>query len=114
MITNSFDEELDLVVASVNPRQISAENSAKLLNGDWFIQKIGQVAEKLDIKVVCSWTVLNELFGYADTKEKLEVTYLDFVKSGHIIGQVDYEIFSKGGVQRLYTAIFELAVIPDV
>jgi len=115
MIKNSANETLDLIVASVNPRPIKTESASKLLNGGWFIQTIGKSAEKLEVKVICSWTVLNEIFAYADTKEKLTIEYLDFTKSGHIIGEAGYDVFSRGSaVDRLYSVTFELAVIPNV
>lgn len=114
-ITNSLEEAVDVIIASVNPKYIKSESTSKLLNGDWITQTIGDRAEKLEINVISSWAVLSEILGYADTKEELEVAYLDFVKSGHIIGQPEYEVFSKGGTtNRLYSVTFELAVVPDV
>jgi len=114
-IKNAASVEIDLIIASADLIPIKNESSAQLLNGTWFVQTIGAKAEKIEIEAYCSWAVLKELVSYADTKENLTIDYLDFIKSGFVIGQPKYDVYVRGNVAtRLYSVSFELAVVSDV
>ena len=112
-IRNSSDETLDLILISAEPQGIKSESISNMLNGDWHIQTIGTRAEKLIINLIVAYSVLKSILNYADTKELLTVNFLDFTKTGCIIGQPSYEIL-RPGIDPLYTVDFELAVIPNV
>jgi hypothetical protein len=112
-LKNSDAESLDVFIIKARPAPIKNESTGNMLNGKWFVQTIGTKAEKVIMQLVCSWEVVQELLGYADTKEYLTIGFLDFVKTGFIIGQPAYEIQSKRSDPR-YVVDFELAVMPDV
>ena len=113
MIRNSFSEILDLIIIEVTPTYVKNETVSNLLDGTWHIQTIGSRAQKLRVEAICSSTVIDELQGYADTKEQLTVTYLGVTVSGVIIGELWYELFAPG-VLPTYRTMFEVAVIPSV
>lgn len=107
------DETLDLILISAKPIPVKNESASNMLNGNWFIQTIGDKSEKLQIKVICNYSVVKILEEYADTKASLEVGFLDFVKSGSIIGEVYYDVIAPSSDPRCEVT-FELAVIPNV
>ena len=107
------DEILDLFLISAKLVPVKNESSSNLINGDWFIQTIGKKAEKLDVKAVCRFSVVEVLQEYADTKGNIEIGFLDFVKRGFIIDKVDYDFITPGSDPRCEIT-FELAVIPNV
>lgn len=107
------DEILDLFLISAKPVPVKNESSGNLLNGDWFIQTIGNKAEKLEIKAVCRFSVVEILQEYADTKANIEIGFLDFVKWGFIIDKVNYDFITPGSDPRCEVT-FELAVMPNV
>lgn len=114
-IYNASNDTIDLIIVSADLKPIKNESSSNLLNGNWFIQSIGTKAEMIDIVVICSWEVFQELRNYDDTKEQLTVEYLDFEKSGCIISRPDGSVYTKGGTtERKYQVAFSLAVIPNV
>lgn len=112
-LKNSDDESLDVFIIKARPTPIKNESSSNLLNGKWFCQTIGTTAEKVVVQLSCSWDVVQNLLEYADTKEYLTVGFLDFVKTGFILGQPVYEIQAKRSLPK-YLVDFELAVMPDV
>lgn len=112
-LKNSDNESLDVFLIKVRPTPVKNESSGNMLNGKWFVQTIGTAAEKLIVQLVCSWDVVQQLKGYADTKEYLKIGFLDFEKTGFILGQPAYEVQSKRSTPR-YLVDFEVAVMPDV
>ena len=113
MIRNSYSEIIDLIIINVTPTYVKNETVSNLLDGTFHIQTVGDRAQKLGIEAVCSFTVLDEIQGYADTKEQLTITYLGITKTGILIGQPNYELILPGA-NPTYRINFELAVIPDV
>lgn len=113
MIKNSYNETLDLRVIDVRPTYEKNETVGNLLDGTWHVQTVGSRAQRLGVEVVCTFTVLDEIQGYADTKEELTITYLAREATGVIIGQPQYELLLPG-LDPLYRVNFDVAVIPDV
>lgn len=109
MIYNSYNEALNLRIINVAPSYIKNETVSNLLDGTFHIQTIGARAKKLNIEVVCSFTVLNELQDYADEKERMTVTYLGLTDIGVIVGQPSFDLLLPG-TDPLYRVNFEVVV----
>ena len=114
MIRNSDFEELDVFVVYARPEPRINESSANLLNGGWIIQTLGKPSEVLKVRVAARWTVIQELIEYAEKKTKLHVTFLDFEKSGIIMGTPSYDLGEPHETNPIYIMNFDMAVIPDV
>lgn len=114
MIRNSNFEVLNVFLAYARPTPKINENVSNLINGKWFIQTIGEASESLKIKLSCRWDVVQQILGYATTKEILTVEFLDFEKKGVINGIPDYDIAEFDETNPTYVMTFELVVIPDV
>lgn len=69
--------------------------------------------KKLEVRGICSYTVLKELTGYADTKEMLTVSFLGSLDKGFIIDKPIYDVIIPG-VEPTCDVTFEMAVIPNV
>lgn len=114
MIRNASGEQLDLFVVSVKLEPRLNESSSTLLNGGWVCQTIGSPAEVLKVRVICKLDVVRTIMEYYKTKETLAVTFLDFAKSGFIIGSPNYDLAERGLVNPRYSMDFEMAVTGDV
>lgn len=112
-IKNSSNEYIGAFLVKARPSYIKNKSNSNMLNGSWFIQSIGTKAEKLSIQLICTWTVLQEIFEYADTGETIEISFIDFVKSGVIIESPTYEILVNNA-NPVYTVDFDLAVMSSV
>lgn len=114
MLINSTGEKIDAFIVYARPARVSKESVGTLLNGNWHIQTIGKSAKMINVQLVCSWDVVQEIQRYAITKEYLTVDYLDFEETGFIIGTPAYDLLAPGRGSPSYVVTFELAVIPDV
>ena len=114
MIINSSFEEVDAFIVYARPKPKTNESSSNLLNGGWFIQTIGKAATVLSVKLACKLSVINELLGYSETKEKLTITFLNKEYVGSILGTPDYDLGEMDESEPTYVMTFELAVIPNV
>lgn len=113
-IKNSYGDDIDCFIVKARPQKIRNESSANLLTGEWFIQTVGTAAEKLEMEVVCKWDIVQEIMGYAVSKEILAISFLDFTENGIIIGMPEYDLEMKDHANPTYSVGFELAVIPGV
>ena len=109
MIYNSYNEALNLRIIDVAPSYQKNETVSNLLDGTWHIQTVGARAERLNIEVVCTFTVLKELQDYADEKERLTVVFLGLTKVGVIAGQPSFDLLLPG-TDPLYRVNFEVVV----
>lgn len=113
MMRNANGDILDVTLLKAEPAYQNNESVARLLNGSWFVQTIGTAAEVLDVKLLCLKSTLDELRGYANTKEELTVEFWGATMTGVIIGQPAPEI-QKPGADPLYLVNFEMAVTSNV
>lgn len=114
IMRNSNNEQINAFVAYARPSSVVNESVSKLLTGEWFVQQIGEPAERVAIELICTWDSVQEIRGYAESKAQLTVELIGSSKSGIIIGAPSYQLVRPNRTNPTYSMTFELAVIPNV
>lgn len=112
-VKNSSGDELDVILVVAQPKYEKMESTQKLLNGHWHTQSVGTRAKKLIVSLFAAYSVVQELLGYADTKESMSIDFLGTIDTGFIMTLPEFNI-EIPGTDPLYSVGFEMAVVSSV
>lgn len=112
------DEALDIwAIDTFNVENLINESSATLLDGGWSIQTLGYPAQQITMRVLCNWNTLQEIKGYAITKDYLIIHHdpTGMSYSTKITSQPTWEKeYHHDNEHSMYRISLTLAVITNV
>lgn len=92
-LKNSAGTALDVDIVKARLSHQARGSVQPLLSGTWHVQTIGDPSPVLQVQLLCSYSTVQTLIGYASTKESLHLKFDGAEYEGVMLAQPSYDIY---------------------